>query len=87
MITHELMRELLKDDLGQIHEIAEFIPNEIVYKALIIREFMAAHGIEDPRQGIREFHAFERERLKKLGFVQDEPCEPKQARTANEKVS
>ena len=87
MITHELMRELLKDDLGKIHEIAEFIPNEIVYKALIIREFMAARCIEDPRQGIREFHAFERERLKKLGFVQDEPSEPKQACTANEKVS
>jgi hypothetical protein len=89
MITHELMRELLKDDLGQIHEIAEFVPNEIVYKALIIREFMAERGIEDPRQGIREFHAFERERLKQLGFVdvQDELGEPSQARTANEKAS
>jgi hypothetical protein len=89
MITHELMRELLKDDLGQIHEIAEFVPNEIVYKALIIREFMAERGIEDPRQGIREFHAYERERLKQLGFVEvhDEFGEPPQARTANEKAS
>ena len=69
MITHELMRELLNDDLGNIREIAEFVPNEIVYKALIIREFMKERGIEDVRQGIREFYSFERNRLQKLGFI------------------
>jgi hypothetical protein len=69
MITHELMRELLNDDLKDIQDIAEFVPNEIVYKALIIREFMKNKAIEDPKQGIREFYAFERERLQKLGFV------------------
>ncbi len=69
MITHELMRELLKDDLRNIQEIAEFVPNEIVYKALIVREFMREHAIEDPRHGIREFHTFERERLRRLGFI------------------
>ena len=69
MITHELMRELLNDDLGVIQDIAEFVPNEIVYKALVIREFMKERSIEDPKQGLREFYAFERERLQKLGFV------------------
>ena len=69
MITQELMRELLNDNIQDIQEIAEFVPNEIVYKALIIREFMKERGIEDPRQGIRAFYAFERERLQKLGFV------------------
>ena len=69
MITHELMRELLNDDLGNIREIAEFVPNEIVYKALIIREFMKERGIEDVRQGIREFYSFERNRLQRLGFI------------------
>ena len=69
MITHELMRELLNDDLGDIREIAEFVPNEIVYKALIIREFMKERGIEDVRQGIREFYSYERNRLQKLGFI------------------
>jgi len=69
VITHELMRELLNDDLGDIREIAEFVPNEIVYKALIIREFMKERGIEDVRQGIREFYTYERNRLQKLGFI------------------
>jgi hypothetical protein len=69
VITHELMRELLNDDLGNIREIAEFVPNEIVYKALIIREFMKERGIENVRQGIREFYTYERNRLQKLGFI------------------
>jgi len=73
MITHELMRELLNDDLGQIRDIAEFVPNEIVYKALVVREFMKERGIEDPRAGIREFTAFERDRLQKLGMVPQRP--------------
>jgi len=63
------MRELLNDDLGVIQDIAEFVPNEIVYKALVIREFMKERSIEDPKQGLREFYAFERERLQKLGFA------------------
>jgi hypothetical protein len=69
MITHELVRELLQDRLKDLEDIAEFVPNEIVYKALIIREYMREHRIEDPRQGIREFHAFERRRLRELGMV------------------
>ena len=69
MITHELMRELLQDDLKEIQEMAEYVPNEIVYKALIIREYMKEHGIQDPKIGIREFYAYERERLQKLGLV------------------
>jgi hypothetical protein len=69
MITHELMRELLQDDLKDIQDMAEYVPNEIVYKALIIREYMKEHGIEDPKAGIREFYAFERERLQKLGLA------------------
>jgi hypothetical protein len=72
MITHELMRELLQDNVREIQDIAEFVPNEIVYKALIIREYMKEHGIEDVRRGIREFHAFERERLKMLGIIDGE---------------
>jgi hypothetical protein len=79
VITHELMRELLNDDLGDIRDIAEFVPNEIVYKALVIREFMKERGIEDPRTGIREFTAFERERLQKLGMI---PPKPLKERTA-----
>ena len=78
MITHELMRELLNDDLGEIQDIAEFVPNEIVYKALVIREFMKSNGIEDPRMGIREFTSFERDRLKKLGIVPDRPLQARQ---------
>ncbi len=70
MITHELIRELLQDDLKDIQDIAECVPNEIVYKALIIREYMKEHGIEDPRVGIREFHAYERDRLQQLGLGQ-----------------
>jgi hypothetical protein len=66
MITHELMRELLNCDLQSIREIAEFVPNEIVYNALIIREFMMEHQIDDSRQGIREFYAFKRVRLGSL---------------------
>jgi hypothetical protein len=69
MITHELVRELLQDRLKDLQEIAEFVPNEIVYKALIIREYMKQHCIADARQGIREFHAFERDRLRNLGMT------------------
>ena len=71
MITHELMRELLNDKLGDIQTIAEVVPNEIVYKALVIREFMEKNAIHDPRTGIREFTAFERDRLKDLGIIPD----------------
>jgi hypothetical protein len=69
MITHELMRELLQDELKEIQDMAEYVPNEIVYKALIIREYMKEHGIDDPKVGIRAFYAYERERLQKLGLV------------------
>jgi hypothetical protein len=78
MITHELMRELLQDNLREIQDIAEHVPNEIVYKALVIREYMKEHGIEDARQGIRQFHAFERERLQRLGIL----VEPKVAKSS-----
>lgn len=76
MITHELMRELLNNELRDIQDIAEFVPNEIVYKALIIREFMKERSITDVREGIREFYAFERARLHRLGLVnaQDNPA-------------
>jgi hypothetical protein len=79
MITHELMRELLNDDLRAIQDIAEFVPNEIVYKALVIREFMKERGIADPRVGIREFTAFERDRLKTLGLIPDRPLKTRTA--------
>src|SRR5262245_43582360 len=78
MITHELMRELLNYDLRDIQEIAECVPNEIVYKALVIREFMLQRKIEDPREGIRQYTAYERERLKSLGFL-PEPVRAQQA--------
>ncbi|PYU90045.1 MAG: hypothetical protein DMG08_19330 [Acidobacteria bacterium] len=87
MITHELMRELLSDNIQDIQEIAEFVPNEIVYKALIIREFMKERGIEDPRQGIREFYAFERERLRKLGFVATQEPGSKQKQKASSQAT
>lgn len=74
MIAHELLRELLHDDVEEIREIAEHVPNEIVYRALIIREFMAEHGISDMRQGIRRFHDHERTRLRMLGFLRPRPC-------------
>jgi len=70
MITHELLREMLNDRLGDLEQIAEFVPNEIVYKALIIREFMDQHGIASVREGIRRFYAFERARLYKLRFAE-----------------
>ncbi len=69
MITHELIRELVKIDLQEIQVIAEFVPTEVVFKALIIREFMNERAIEDSRQGIREFYNFERDRLHRLGFT------------------
>ena len=62
MITHELMRDLLNCDLQSIREIAEFVPNEIVYKALIIREFMAESNIDDTLKASGEFFAFKRAR-------------------------
>lgn len=73
MITHELMRELLNSDLQSIREIAEFVPNEIVYNALIIREFMMEHHIDDSRKGIREFYAFKRVRLHSLSSMSSAP--------------
>jgi hypothetical protein len=69
MITHELMRELLQDELNDIQDMAEYVPNEIVYKALIIREYMKERGIVDPKIGIREFYAYERDRLQKVGLI------------------
>jgi hypothetical protein len=68
MITHELLRDLLQDDVTEIREMAVYVPNEIVYKALIIREFMKENNISDTREGIRRFHAYERARLAQLGF-------------------
>jgi hypothetical protein len=67
MITHELLRELLKHELPALQTMAEFVPNEIVYKALIVREFMHVREIQDLRSGLREFYVFERERLERLG--------------------
>ncbi len=75
MITHELLRELLQDSLNDIQDIAEWVPNEIVYRALIIREYMKDHGITDPREGLRAFHAYERDRISKLGLMRLEPAE------------
>ncbi len=75
MITHELLRELLQDSLNDIRDIAEYVPNETVYKALIIREYMKEHGITDPREGVRAFHEYERERIRKLGLKRAQTAE------------
>jgi hypothetical protein len=73
MITHELMRELLNSDLKSVREISQFVPNEIVYDALIIREFMMEHHIDDSRKGIREFYAFKRVRVQSLSSMSSAP--------------
>jgi hypothetical protein len=57
-----------------MREIAEFVPNEIVYNALIIREFMMEHRIDDSRKGIREFYAFKRVRLQNLSSMSSAPA-------------
>ncbi len=68
MTAQELMRHLLTYDLDDVRDMAAHVPNEIVCRSLIIREFMEARDVEDPRQGIRQFYAFKRERLRELGF-------------------
>jgi hypothetical protein len=68
-VYYELLRDLLQDKTQKIEEYAEYVPSEIVYKALIISEFMASRNISDIRQGVRLFTAFERERLKRLHLV------------------
>ena len=65
-IYYELLRDLLQDQAQELQECAEFVPAEVVYKALIIREFMSDHQISDIRQGVRQFTAYERERLHSL---------------------
>ena len=68
-IYYELLRDLLQDQPQSLREYAEYVPAEIVYKALIIREFMAEHCISNVHQGVRQFTAFERERLLRLDLV------------------
>jgi hypothetical protein len=67
-LYYELLRDLLRDHPQALQEYAEYVPAEVVYKALIIREFMANHQISDIRQGVRQFTAYERERLQKLNL-------------------
>lgn len=69
-IYYELLRDLLRDQPKSLEECAEYVPSEIVYRALIIRQFMADHDISDVHRGVREFTAFERDRLKKLQLLQ-----------------
>jgi hypothetical protein len=68
-VYYELLRDLLQDKPQALQECAEYVPSEIVYKALIIREFMADRQISDVRQGVRQFAAYEREKLQKLCMV------------------
>ncbi len=65
-VYYELLRDLLREQPQKIEEYSRFVPSEIVFKALIIREFMESHQISDIRQGVRQFVAFERERLRTL---------------------
>ena len=69
MSKHELLRELVKRDVTELEQTAAAVPVEIVFKALIIREFMAERGIGDPRSGMRAFYAFQRANLQRHGFV------------------
>lgn len=67
-IYFELLRDLLRDRCQDLQEMTHWIPVELVFKALVIREFMERHGIEDVRDGIREFYAFQREQIRKLRY-------------------
>jgi hypothetical protein len=68
-VYYELLRDLLQDKPQTLQEYAEYMPAEVVYKALIIREFMTANQISDIRQGVRQFTAYEREKLQRLSLV------------------
>jgi len=48
---------------------AEAISNELAMRAKIILEYMILHSIGDVNHGIRQFTAFERERLHRLGMI------------------
>jgi hypothetical protein len=63
------LRELLMKSKNQDIELEHLEPTETVYKAMIIREFMKEKGIPDIAQGIREFFAFQRERLQQMGWI------------------
>ncbi len=48
---------------------AESMHNEFAMRARIILEYMSQYAITDVHQGIREFTAFERQRLYQLGII------------------
>jgi hypothetical protein len=41
---------------------------KVVWESLVIREFMDERGIEETTQGVREFYAFKREMVAKMGL-------------------
>lgn len=63
------LRELLMKSKNQDIELEHLNPTETVYKAMIIRDFMKEKDIPDIRQSLREFFAFQRERLQQMGWI------------------
>lgn len=63
------LRELLVKSKNQGIELEKLNPTETVCKAIIIRDFMKEKNIPDIQHGIREFFAFQRERLRQLGWI------------------
>lgn len=63
------LRELLLKSKNHEIDLERLDPSETVYKAIIIREFMKEKNIPDVPQGIREFFAFQRGRLRQLGWI------------------
>ena len=70
------LRELLVKSANQELELESLDPTETVHKAIIIREFMKQKNIPDVRHGIREFFAFQRQRLQRMGWTAFPPQPP-----------
>ena len=68
-VDYELLRNLLTQQPDRLEELARDVPSEIVYKALIIRQFMAERGIFNIHEGVRQFVAFQRDQLKRLEWI------------------
>ncbi len=71
MIEYHTLRNLLKNDLPSLEQIAAQHQTETAYKALIIKEFMLRQGQSDLRMGMRDFFAFQRARMNQLGFSRE----------------
>ena len=69
MLQMSTLKKLVELPRKNIERYTRLHPEaKMVWEGLVIREFMDERGIEETTQGVREFYAYKRQMIAKMGL-------------------